>query len=63
MWFNANPAGGANDMTNPLKGNYGYPTFMHELGHAWGSTIPTAMPASAIISETWPQTGTRWNSP
>ena len=40
MWYNANGPGGANDMTNPLKGNYGYATFMHEIGHALGFDHP-----------------------
>lgn len=40
MWFNYNPAGGANDMTNPHKGNYGYHTILHEIGHVMGFDHP-----------------------
>ena len=40
MWFNANAAGGTNDMTNPRKGNYGYHTILHEIGHVMGFDHP-----------------------
>lgn len=32
VWFNSNES----DLTNPLVGNYGFSTYMHEIGHAIG---------------------------
>ena len=51
-WFNKS----SGYYSNPVKGNYAYATFLHELGHALGLEHPheNGMPSASA---------TRWNSP
>ncbi len=59
MWFNANAPGGSNDMTNPVKGSYGYHTIIHELGHVMGFDHPHG---DASIGNHFGNLAAQWDS-
>ncbi|KQT14485.1 hypothetical protein ASG40_19150 [Methylobacterium sp. Leaf399] len=59
MWFNDNPAGGTNDMTDPVKGTYAYHTIIHEIGHVLGMDHPHG---DAGIGDNFGNLPSNWDS-